>query len=418
MAINPNIPLQGRNFDFVSRYQQGQQNRLQQEVLEAERQSAQQETQRNQLIQALGIRSAQGDEKAQQLLAGIAPDRASGISDIRQSQNEQAEKAEARGVSQAQGLMQVGDTKGALQTLQELPESRARNQAMAAIQSDNIQKAGQMLDMAVEQANRRGILEQGPQQPSAVREYQFARQQGFEGSYQDWVNQQQGEGMALSVSPEGGVSFTQGGGTALPPAGQTEARNLRQAEVSTRQFINTTRDALNLLQEQPDVNTFMGRAAGIVNDLQQEAGGFARGLGLEFDSEVLDPSAHKETFDQLGIDNARMRSLITSLAFQSAAASGQTGRSVSDRDVQRFIQEIGASSADPRAFSQVLRDVASRTARNFQTNFEVRTGQQLEGDFGVDDLPSVSGQQEAQGEFSADEEALINKYLGDGNGDS
>jgi len=181
-------------------------------------------------------------------------------------------------------------------------------------------------------------------------------------------------------------------GTSEEVLGDTEARQLRDAEVATKQFLATTGDALSLLQDSPDINTFAGRFAGLVNDLQQEGKAVARALGKEFDENILDPTRYSDStesgvgFDELGIQNRRMQSIITSLAFQAAAASGQTGRSVSDRDVRRFIGEIGASAADPRAFAVVLRDVAERTARNFRLNYESRLGRSFEGDLGLENL--------------------------------
>jgi len=168
----------------------------------------------------------------------------------------------------------------------------------------------------------------------------------------------------------------------------SEAIKLRDAEVSTKTFISSVGDALNILQETPDINTFIGGAAAIVNNLQQEARAIGRSLGVDIDESLLDPSTHSSTFDELGIQNQRMRSLINALAFQAAAASGQTGRSVSDRDVTRFIREIGADAADPRAFARVLRDVADRSARNFLINFETRTGGEFESSLGLDQLPA------------------------------
>lgn len=172
--------------------------------------------------------------------------------------------------------------------------------------------------------------------------------------------------------------------------GKTEQRQLNDAEVATRDFIQTTGDALGLLEQSPDVNTWVGRLGGIVNDLKAEAKATGRAFGMEFDEDIFDIGVHEDTFARLGIENRRMQSLITSMAFQAAAASGQTGRAISDRDVQRFIREIGASASDPDAFATVLRDVAERTDRRFRTNFEVRTDEPFRESLGLDQLPGGS----------------------------
>lgn len=164
-------------------------------------------------------------------------------------------------------------------------------------------------------------------------------------------------------------------------------RDLSNTEAAARNFIATANDALTLLNEQPDVNTFVGQAGALVNDLRAEARAVGRALNLEFESSVLDPASYEDTFAELGIDNRRMQSMVTSLAFQAAAARGQTGRAVSDRDVQRFVREVGASASDPRAFAATLRGVAQRVDREFRIRHEVTTGEPFEGSLGLDRLP-------------------------------
>lgn len=170
--------------------------------------------------------------------------------------------------------------------------------------------------------------------------------------------------------------------------GNAEARQMRDTEVAARSFIATAGDAINMLNENPNINTFAARSAAIVNNLQQEGKAIANSLGMKFDESVLDPSKYSGEFDNMGIQNQRMRSMITSLAFQAAAASGQSGRDVSNADVARFVNEVGASASDPRAFAQTLKDVASRTERRFQIDYETRTGAPFEGKLGLDSLPS------------------------------
>lgn len=167
---------------------------------------------------------------------------------------------------------------------------------------------------------------------------------------------------------------------------ETERRQLNDQETATRNFIDTSSDALSLLQANPDINTFIAKAASTVNNLQQEGRAIAKAFGMEFDESIFDPSTYKNEFDELGVQNVRMQSLIVALSFQAAAAQGQTGRAISDRDVTRFVREIGASSADPRAFSRTLIDVANRSARSFRNSFQSRTGTTFNGDLGLSRL--------------------------------
>lgn len=173
----------------------------------------------------------------------------------------------------------------------------------------------------------------------------------------------------------------------------SERGKLNEAQISTRNYIDTVRDGLEMLSQQPDINTFIGKAASLVNDFRQEAKAFARSTGVEFDEGIFDVSVHEDSFRQLGIDNQRMQSLITSLAFQRAAAEkGGQGR-ISNRDIERFIAEVGGGSSDPVSLAQTLVDTARRAARQFETRYEVSTGGAFAGDLGLDRLPSLSADQ-------------------------
>lgn len=171
------------------------------------------------------------------------------------------------------------------------------------------------------------------------------------------------------------------GGVEAIGMGDLEARELRSSAVGTINFANTALDAIALLDETEDINTFVAGAAGIINDLQQEFTAIGRQLGVDFDVSRLDPDGHEKTFDELGIENARMKSLITTLAYARALSNNPDGR-ISTPDLREAIKEIGASAADPRAFKQVLEDVSRRAARSFRTNYRARTGQEYAGEYG------------------------------------
>jgi hypothetical protein len=169
----------------------------------------------------------------------------------------------------------------------------------------------------------------------------------------------------------------------LPDA---ERGRLNDAEVNTMNYIEKVQDAVKLLDTEKDANTLVARLAGTVNDLQTEAEAFARKAGIGFNTKILDPEGYTDTFDALGIKNAQMKSLVTNLAFQKALASSQAGRDVSNADVERFMREIGATHADPRAFKTVLLDTATRMDRNFRNNYKVRMKEEFKGDLGLSKL--------------------------------
>lgn len=174
-----------------------------------------------------------------------------------------------------------------------------------------------------------------------------------------------------------------------------ERRTIQDQQIAASNFVSTARDTLQLIQQNPDANTLVGNIASFVNNLQAEAKAAGRAAGFEFEEDILDPSRYEQTFDDLGILNDRLKSLFVSLSFQAAMASGQSGRSVSDRDVERFLRQVGEQSSDPRALAAVLTDIATRTVRNFKEGYRVRTGgQEFEGDLGLSELPTLN--QEAE----------------------
>lgn len=185
----------------------------------------------------------------------------------------------------------------------------------------------------------------------------------------------------------------------------SEATDLRNQEVATRNVVGTAGDIVSLLNESPDINTFTASAGRVINNLQQEGKAVASALNKDFDPGVLDPSTYAETFDEMGIQNAQMKSMFTSLAFQAAAASGQEGRSISDADIRRFLQQSGASESDPRAVARVVSDLVDRSKRAFRNSYEVRTKQKYEGDLG--ELPAFEGNDSG---LDPEVEELLKKY--------
>lgn len=162
MAINPNIALQGRGFNFAERFQQGQQNLLRQELLQSKRDASQQEVQRNRLLQELAPLAMQGDPQAQQAVAAIDPERAQAIQDFQTGQRESQMKLEANGALRVKGALEAGDLNTARSVLRELPQSGLRNRAMAALEQGDTETAMRIADQVVDAGTRMGILESGP----------------------------------------------------------------------------------------------------------------------------------------------------------------------------------------------------------------------------------------------------------------
>jgi hypothetical protein len=170
--------------------------------------------------------------------------------------------------------------------------------------------------------------------------------------------------------------------------GNAEFRQLRDGESATTAVIASVGDMLQILENNPDINTIVSSAAVFANNIRAEARAIGNATGTRAEVEsLINPDRFTSEFEELGIRNVEMQSLINSLAYTVAKANDPSGR-LSDVDVRNAIKEIGASSRDAVTFSRVLRNVAARTARNFQIDYKTRTGQDFTGDLGLGNLPT------------------------------
>lgn len=168
----------------------------------------------------------------------------------------------------------------------------------------------------------------------------------------------------------------------------SEHTRLRDSQVASTAVIASVNDMLQILDENPNINTIVSSAAAFANNIRAEARALGNATGTRAEVEsLINPDKFTSEFQELGIRNREMQSLVNSLAYTVARANDPGGR-LSDLDVKNAIKEIGATSADPVAFSRVLRNVAARTERNFRIDYRTRTGQEFTGDLGLGNLPS------------------------------
>jgi hypothetical protein len=185
------------------------------------------------------------------------------------------------------------------------------------------------------------------------------------------------EGSSLVGTPEemnvSGVEFTR----------------LRDSQVATTAVISSVNDMLQILEANPNINTIVSSASAFANNIRAEARAIGNATGTRAEVEsLINPERYTSEFAELGIRNREMQSLVNSLAYTVAKANDPGGR-LSDLDVKNAIKEIGAASSDSVAFSRVLRNVAARTARNFEIDYKTRTGQDFKGDLGLGNLPGA-----------------------------
>lgn len=156
--------------------------------------------------------------------------------------------------------------------------------------------------------------------------------------------------------------------------------SVRDTRIAARQAIESANDIQRLVAGRPDLLGVAGRIARLTDDVAAQAVGLANLTGLNVTAS-RDPSAYAEAFREMGgtaAESAQVQSAIVNMAFAAAAASGQSGRSVSDKDVERFVKEIGASTSSPNTFISVLESFKERVDRNYQIAAEETLGERQE----------------------------------------
>jgi len=175
-------------------------------------------------------------------------------------------------------------------------------------------------------------------------------------------------------------------------ASKKEFATLSEQKVAVQNFAQMARSTMDVINAQPSALAVGGKLSATVNNLAADLRSFAQAFGVRTDiiqsadkalrfesNQHYDPKTAlptddigklaEPTFRSLGIANAALKSDIINLAFAAAAANGQTGRSVSDRDFEAALREIGAGSRDPDTFKFVLQRVANRMNNRYRNAF-------------------------------------------------
>jgi len=167
------------------------------------------------------------------------------------------------------------------------------------------------------------------------------------------------------------------------PDGKLTKSQVGKEELETRERLTAAYKVVDTAQSLVDIranNRSAGGTAGniieTVNEFAQAAISIAEVAGVDVDksSRLLDPALYQDEFSKFrstAIGSAEAQSAVVSLAFSAAAASSQTGRDVSDRDVARFIREIGGSIDDPKAFEKVIKSFVKRIGTSIKIRDKV-----------------------------------------------
>jgi len=166
----------------------------------------------------------------------------------------------------------------------------------------------------------------------------------------------------------------------------TVKSDLLARDVNTRKAISSIGNAITYLQDNPSANTITASVAAFTNEVKAEINGALSvlGKGKIDDPSVLNLGTYDSTFEELGIKSNVLKSKFLDLAYVVAAARGQKGRALSDKDIDRFIQILGSGKADYKSVIATLSDLQKRLADEYAIEHNV-FAQQYED---IDSIPS------------------------------
>jgi len=213
--------------------------------------------------------------------------------------------------------------------------------------------------------------------PSGVRPafFEFDETKGEDGQWVWTYDDIDGNRKILPMEGSVQISVTGPMGD-LKSAVVTVRNELATSEINTRVAINAINSSLQYFSENPDANSITADVAAFTNEVKAEfrAAFRALGKGTIEDQGVLDIATYDSDWERLGIDTKVLQSKFLDLAYVIAAARGQTGRALSDKDISRFLQIIGKDSVNYPTVAAVLTDVKKRLAEEYAIKHNVMAG--------------------------------------------
>ena len=176
---------------------------------------------------------------------------------------------------------------------------------------------------------------------------------------------------------------------------------LRDQRIATRQALGVIDDITKQVRGKPELLSASGWLTRTADTVLAQAEGLAALTGVNL-SASRDPGSYAEEFRKIGgpaAQSAQLQSAIVNLSYAAAAASGQTGRDVTDKDVARFVREIGANTGSPDTFIAVLDALKQRLDRNYRIRAEETEGKTPPSFLGAEE-PQMA-EPKTQAEFDA-----------------
>lgn len=196
-------------------------------------------------------------------------------------------------------------------------------------------------------------------------------------------------------------------GISIPRTQVLEKIQLQRTDVQS--LIRESRELIEEITGRPEILSVAGGIASAINSLRSTATGLVRSAGIDIRvngenatvDELLREENYADALQELGVKTGQASSRLIGLAFAAAAAAGQTGRGVSDRDIELFIRRIG-NSADPAVTINVLKDLIGEADTRFSDTVDNAIGRR-----------PASLREEARAAAGQELEALMRKPLVD-----
>jgi len=195
------------------------------------------------------------------------------------------------------------------------------------------------------------------------------------------------DGAKVELSEDDRVAPISATGTFQEVSGisEDEMKDMRSIQIGVANFVAASNNTIELLEQNPDLNTSISGIARVTADLAQNAEALANSLGYDASDKVFDIGTYSEEFDELNIESSQLQASVLGLALQYAAAAGLgTGRALTDSDIKRAIQSLGFDRADPEAIIPVLKDRQNELVNRFKTIYEFNVKEPFQGNFGLD----------------------------------
>ena len=156
--------------------------------------------------------------------------------------------------------------------------------------------------------------------------------------------------------------------------------NLQDSEIATRNALGVIDRTIDFISENPAANTIIGSVASFTSETLNEiqAAFSAMGIGKLESPSVLDVNNpeyqaifNSPSFLQLGEASAIAKSKLLTIAYMVAAAEGQTGRALSDKDVSRFMKIAGVDYGKGKTMTAVLNSVKENLGAKYTNKHNV-----------------------------------------------